>query len=242
MADAEFQTGRTGGAGNGGGNPAVPLYGFALGTVYGTILNFHSDLPFIEASRESKVYKAPPVAPVLYIKPPNTFCAHGGQVLVPADSPILEAAVTIGAVIGRDATALREDEALSHVLGFTLAIDVTVPHADVYRPPIAQRCRDGFLPIGPGIVERKFIARPDALSARLLVNGAPAQEFSAAMLLRPLATLLADVTEFLSLSAGDVLLLGVPLKGTEVRVGDRLTAEAAAIGQLQVEICAEAEP
>ena len=49
----------------------------ARGTVYGTLLNYRDALAAMGDSLSQPPYKAPPKAPILYIKPPNTVIAGG---------------------------------------------------------------------------------------------------------------------------------------------------------------------
>ena len=69
-------------------------------------------------------YGRPPAAPVLYIKPPNTFLPGGGEVVVPAGVEALEIGATLALVIGRTACRVSEAEAMEHLARFAVAIDV----------------------------------------------------------------------------------------------------------------------
>ena len=87
-------------------------------------------------------YQAPAKAPVLYIKPPNTWRPHRGVAPVPAEVDELEVNANLAVVMGRSIGRAGEAEAMDAVLGYTIAIDVCIPHASLYRPAIRQRCRD----------------------------------------------------------------------------------------------------
>lgn len=204
------------------------------GTVYGVVLNTHAELARLGDSLSAAPYKAPPKAPVLYIKPRNTRNRHGGLVTVPASTPMLEVNATLAVLIGRPATGVSPDVALDHVAGYTLAIDVCEPHDSYYRPAIRQRCRDGFLPVGPLVVPAATITDPDALDITVSVNGVPAACWSTAGLVRPLATLIADVTSFMTLKTGDLLLVGLDPNPAQAQAGDRVTAHIAGIGELTI--------
>ena len=117
---------------------------------------------------------------------------------------------------------------------FRSAIDVCEPHDSYYRPAIRQRCRDGFLPIGPRVVPAAAITDPDALEITVSVNGAPAARWSTADLVRPLASLIADITAFMTLTEGDLLLVGLDPNPARAGVGDRVTARIDGIGDLTV--------
>ena len=209
------------------------------GTVYGVALNVRSELEGLGEALSQPPYGKPPVAPVLYIKPPNTYLDDGGLVPVPDGVEALEVNATLAVVIGRTATRVPEAQALDFVEGYTVAIDVCIPHANLHRPAIRQRCRDGFLPIGPQLSPRDEVADPDALEVIVAVNGRQAIRWTTAELVRPVARLIAEITDFMTLNVGDVLLVGLPPNGPLAQVGDEVQAEIQAVGRLSCTLTAE---
>ena len=205
------------------------------GTVYGAILNVRQHIAALGGALELPPYGKPPRAPVLYIKPPNTYGADGAQVAVPPGVDALETNATLAVVIGRTASRVSEYRALDHVAGYAVAIDVCIPHTNLHRPAIRQRCRDGFLPMG----EVAPCADPDALTVVVRVNGKEASRFSTSDLIRPVARLIAEVTDFMTLFEGDVLLVGLPPDGPQAKVGDRVEAEIAGVGTVSCSLVAE---
>jgi 5-oxopent-3-ene-1,2,5-tricarboxylate decarboxylase/2-hydroxyhepta-2,4-diene-1,7-dioate isomerase len=201
-------------------------------SVIGTLLNFRGVLDLLQDQLSAAPYGAPPRAPVLYVKPRNTHAAAGAAIVVPDDVEVLELGATLGIVIGRTACRVSAKDALDHVAGYTVVNDLTVPHDSVYRPAIKARCRDGFCPIAPW-VGRDRIGDPDALTIRAYVNGELRQENNTRNLIRPVAQLLADVTEFMTLAAGDVLLVGVPEHSPTATAGDRICVEIVGVGRLE---------
>lgn len=207
-------------------------------TVVGALLNFRGAWAAMEPAMREAPHHRPPVHPVLYIKPANTWVGPGEAVRLPEDVPEVEVGATLGLVMGRAASRLSEAEALAHVAGYAIVDDVTVPHAAVLRPPMKQKCRDSFCPIGP-VVPAAAVANPDALGIRVYVNGQLRQQSDTGQLMRRTAKLVADVTEFMSLEAGDMLLVGVPEGAPRVRVGDRVAIEIDGLGRLEHDIVAE---
>jgi 5-oxopent-3-ene-1,2,5-tricarboxylate decarboxylase/2-hydroxyhepta-2,4-diene-1,7-dioate isomerase len=177
-------------------------------------------------------YNAPPRAPVLYIKPRNTLAASGDAVEIPTGMNELEVGPCLGLVIGRIACRVPEEGALHHVAGYLIVNDVSVPHDTFYRPSIRFKARDGFCPLGPAVVPRDAIVDPDALTLRTYIDGVLVQTSSTADLVRSAARLLADVTEFMTLSPGDVLALGVARPAPRVRAGQRVDIVADVLGTL----------
>jgi 5-oxopent-3-ene-1,2,5-tricarboxylate decarboxylase/2-hydroxyhepta-2,4-diene-1,7-dioate isomerase len=213
----------------------------ATRTVYGTLLNHRGALAALGEAVHQPPYQAPPRAPVLYIKPANTWIGSGAPIPVPAGIDELEMGAALAVVIGRTACRVGLSDALDHVAGYTIANDVSVPHAEFYRPSIRHKCRDGFLPIGPWVTARRLVADPDALELRVWVDGELRQRATTADLIRPIAQLLVDVTEFMTLAPGDVLLTGVPAGAPRARAGQQVAIEIDGLGRLENVLVPEAE-
>jgi 5-oxopent-3-ene-1,2,5-tricarboxylate decarboxylase/2-hydroxyhepta-2,4-diene-1,7-dioate isomerase len=210
----------------------TPPYGLS-GRVYGTLLNHRSAYAALEASMHQPPYRAPPKAPILFIKPRNTLALHGDAVIVPPDVEELEAAGSLGVVIGETACRVSAERARDFIAGFLIVNDVSVPHSEFYRPAVRLKCRDGFCPLGPRVVARSAISNPDALSVRIFVDGDLRSVASTSELIRPIAQLIADVTEFMTLSPGDVLAVGAAFPPPRVRAGQTLRVEVEEIGSLE---------
>jgi 5-oxopent-3-ene-1,2,5-tricarboxylate decarboxylase/2-hydroxyhepta-2,4-diene-1,7-dioate isomerase len=217
----------------------VPPYRLS-GNVYGVLLNQRGALAALGAAASQPPYKAPPMAPVLYIKPRNTLNGPGGAVAVPADAPELEVGATLGVVIGRTACRVAAAQALDYVAGYTIVDDVSVPHASFFRPSVRLKARDGFCCIGPEVVARTRIADPDALDIRVYVDGTLVQSGGTRELVRPVRQLIADVTDFMTLTPGDLLLVGVPPGAPRVRAGQSVAIEIDGVGRLENGFVAEA--
>ena len=210
------------------------------GTVYGTLLNHRDALSALGEQVHAAPYKAPPKAPVLYIKPRNTWGQPGAAVVVPVDAPELEMGATLGLVIGRTACRVSVADALSFVAGYVVMNDISVPHAAVYRPSMRFKCRDGFCPMGP-VVPASAKINPDALTITVAVDGTVVHRSSTAGLIRPVAQLLADVTEFMTLQPGDVLAVGVAAGAPRARAGQQVTIAIEGIGELAHTLVAQTD-
>lgn len=222
---------------HGGEQGSVPV-----GTVYGTLLNHRAALAALGDAVHQPPYKAPPKAPVLYIKPRNTHNRHGGDIVVPHGVAQLEVGAALGIVIGRTACRVNEGQALEFIAGYTVCNDVSVPHDSYYRPSLRFKCRDGFMPIGPAVVGTQQVAQPDALDITVSIDGEVLQRTSTAGMLRPVAALIAAVTHFMTLSPGDVLMLGVPAGAPRVRAGQHVSITIAGVGTLENQLIAEKAP
>ncbi|MFX3675187.1 MAG: fumarylacetoacetate hydrolase family protein [Paenisporosarcina sp.] len=211
------------------------------GTVYGTLLNYKGVLAALGDSVNESPYNGPPKAPILYIKPVNTVSGYGATIPLPPGIEKLEVGATLGIVIGKTATNVKADHAKEYIAGYTIVNDVTVPHQSIFRPAVLHRARDGFCPIGPWVIEKNAVKDPDNLSLRVYVNGKLVQENTTSNLIRSVSQLIEEVTDFMTLFVGDVLLVGVPENPPHVKAGDRIRIEIDQIGLLENVVVPESE-
>ncbi len=130
---------------------------------------------------------------------------------------------------------MRRREALDHVAGWTLVVDLFVPHDDVYRPNVRLRALDGSCLVGPAVAPRDALRDPDALTIDVQVGDAAPRQITTAGMRRNVATLIQDVSEFMTLHPGDVLMLGARHAMPRVAAGQRLRVHADGLGTLEAE-------
>ena len=205
------------------------------GTVYGTLLNFKTELAAMQPQMSQPPYKAPPHAPVLYVKPANTWSANGASITVPARVPDVEIGATIAMVVSGG---------LNSQIRYVLMNDFSIPHNSFFRPPVKFKCLDGFLGIGSQTIEADM---PEDFKLEVRVNGDLVQSLDFSQLVRPASQLLADVSEFMTLHDGDVLMLGCDCllngKRPVAKVGNVITISSPshpALGTLSNTLVAEA--
>ena len=200
------------------------------GTVYGTLMNFRGELDALADKMKEAPYKAPPQAPVLYVKPANTWTENGGSIALPAG--VKE--VAVGATVAMVMKSARE------IAGYVLMNDLTLPHDTFFRPPVKFNCLDGFLGIGDRIRARNEAGDPAVFKLEVRINGELKQTVRFSQMVRPADKLLADVSEFMTLGEGDMLMLGCDVGRPLARVGDRIEIKMPALGTLTNTIVAEA--
>ncbi|WP_338759361.1 fumarylacetoacetate hydrolase family protein [Massilia sp. METH4] len=203
--------------------------------VYGVVLNDTASLKAI-GNLDEAPYKGSPGAPVLYIKPAGTRVANGAAVRLPAGAESVEVGATVGLVMGRSGAGLAPDDALKSLAGLVLAADLSLPHGSYYRPAIREKCFDGALPVS----DIRPLCDLSSLELNIEIDGVPADRWSLASLVRDPAQLLADVSGFMTLRTGDVLLVGVRYAAPRARLGSRVRVVAGALGTLEFSIQGEA--
>ncbi|KFF46901.1 MULTISPECIES: fumarylacetoacetate hydrolase family protein [Pseudomonas] len=215
------------------------LHDVASGTLFGVALNYQGLLDQHLAAFEQAPYQKPPTKPVLFIKTPNTRNAHGGVVLQPAGER-LQPGPALGVVIGQRASRVSLDNAMAHVAGYVVVNEFSLPEDSYYRPAVKAKCRDGFCALGPQVIERDQVANPNELALKLFVNGELRQQNSTAHWVRDIPQLIAEISEFMTLHPGDVLITGTPEGRVDVQPGDRVEVEITGVGRLLNIVQAEA--
>ncbi|EPL15954.1 fumarylacetoacetate hydrolase family protein [Pseudomonas sp. CF161] len=215
------------------------LNDLAGGTLFGVALNYQGLLQEHLQSFTQPPYQKPPVKPVLFIKTPNTRNADGQPVVYPKGVERLQPGPALGVVIGTSASRVSLENAMQHVAGYTIVNEFSLPEDSYYRPAVKAKCRDGFCPLGPELVPADQVGDPHALSLKLFVNGELVQENSTANFVRSIPQLIVELSEFMTLHAGDVLITGTPEGRVDVQPGDRVEVDISGLGRLSTTIVAE---
>lgn len=194
------------------------------GTAYGVILNDRQELAARAEAFDAAPYKGQPRAPVLYIKPRGCFAYDGTPVTLPDGVARVTVAATIAVLFDGGAVPTRG----------CLALEVSEPHSDYYRPAIRERCRDSFLPLGA------IGPLPATPGARIVTrrNGAEVHAWTLDRLVRPIPQLIADVSAFMTLAEGDLLLVGLAGDAPYAEAGDVIDVSAEGFALLHVDVVA----
>jgi 5-oxopent-3-ene-1,2,5-tricarboxylate decarboxylase/2-hydroxyhepta-2,4-diene-1,7-dioate isomerase len=186
------------------------------GHIYGVVLNDRDELGRLAAAFTERPYSAPPDAPVVYMKPRSAI----GRCAIPHSADDLVCAATIALLFARDAACVSDAEALDCVGAVALAVDFSLPQSNYYRPAIAQANGDGFLVLGD------WTAPNDPGGITTSIDGSPAHEWRLDRLARGPARLIAEISSFMTLRAGDVLLVGLPGDAPRAKSAQRVRIEA----------------
>ncbi|MDH4874244.1 fumarylacetoacetate hydrolase family protein [Pseudomonas sp. BN515] len=211
----------------------------ATGTLFGVALNYRGLLESRLEEFQQPPYQKPPAKPVLFIKTPNTRNGHGQPVIYPQGVERLQPGPALGVVIGKSASRVSAADALAHVAGYVIVNEFSLPEESYYRPAVKAKCRDGFCPIGPELVPAADVQDPHALTLKLFVNGELRQENNTANLVRGIPRLIEEISEFMTLHEGDVLITGTPEGRVDVQPGDLVEVEITGLGRLANTVVAE---
>jgi len=207
--------------------PVEPRTSFALGLNY--------------ADHAAELAFKAPDKPLIFLKGPNTFLGHKGASRCPADVGQMHFECELVVVIGRQGRKIRPEQAYDHVAGYTVANDYALREylENYYRPNLRVKNRDLCTPLGPWLVDRDDVADPMALDLRSLVNGELVQSGNTRDMVFDIPTLIAYISDFMTLSPGDMILTGTPQGVRYLKPGDEVVTEIDGVGRLVNRIIGE---
>ena len=138
-------------------------------------------------------------------------------------------------VIGRGGSSIPASEAMSHILGYTIGLDITERgEGDRSR----RKSWDTFTPIGPWLTTADEVSDPGALMIHLEVDGAMRQHSSTADMIVDVPGIIAYASSVMRLEPGDVILTGAPAGVGEIHAGEVVEASIEGLGTLRVPVAA----
>lgn len=175
--------------------------------------------------------KPVPEEPVMFLKAPSAVIADGMPIERPEGYAKVEYEGELGVVIGKRARRVSREHALDHVQGYVCVNDVTVREL---QKKDGQWTRakgfDTFCPIGPRVVAG---LDPAQLRITTRVNGVVKQDSPTSDMIFDVPTLIAFVSEHMTLEVGDVISTGTPSGVGPLQPGDVVEIEITGIGVLR---------
>lgn len=142
----------------------------------------------------------------------------------------------LGVVIGKTAANVAQEDALSYVAGYAIALDMTV------RGPEDRSLRksvDSYAVLGPWLVTADAIANPQKLDIMLSVNGELRQHASTAEMIIGIAEQIAWASSYYTLHPGDIIMSGTCAGVGQVLPGDVMDCAIEDIGSMRVAVRAD---
>ncbi|USG67379.1 fumarylacetoacetate hydrolase family protein [Brevibacillus ruminantium] len=185
---------------------------------------------------------AHPTSPILFSKFSNALAGHGEAVPLPPASEQVDYEAELAIVIGKQASRVTREEALSVVYGYCNANDVSARDLQFATSQwlLGKTC-DKFCPIGPYLVSADEVGDPDNLRIRAFVNGEMRQNSSTSDMIFPCQEIISYISHHMTLYPGDVILTGTPEgvitgypveKRVWLKEGDEVTVEIEKLGRL----------
>jgi len=179
-----------------------------------------------------------PERPVLFMKPATAVIGDGGIIRIPAFSRECHYEVELALLIGREGKDIPAEEALVHVAGYGVALDMTLRDVqnELKKKGLPWEIAKGFDTSCPlsEFVAIEGAGDPQTLRLRLEVNGEVRQDGTTDHMINPVRQIVSHVSSIFTLEPGDVILTGTPSGVGPVRSGDRLHAELVGLAGLSV--------
>jgi 2-keto-4-pentenoate hydratase/2-oxohepta-3-ene-1,7-dioic acid hydratase in catechol pathway len=207
--------------------------------IFGIGLNYLDHVA--EAAEALQTSPDLPRQPVIFSKPPTTVVGDGDPVLHNgAITQQLDWEVELGVVIGTAARRVKREQALSHVFGYTVIVDMSARDCRRAGQWIYSKGQDSYAPMGPVIVTADEVADPQQLDLWLSVNGVEKQRSNTSHMLFKVDELIADISQGITLEPGDIIASGTPEGVGAGRTpqewlwpGDVIEASVAGIGTIR---------
>lgn len=181
-----------------------------------------------------------PEQPVIFLKPASALVGHGGKVALPRTSKEVHHELELVAAIGRGGKDIPVEEALNHVDGYALGLDMTARDLQAQAkqhggPWAVSKGFDTFAPIG-SLVRGHEIGDPQRLTIELRVNGELRQKAFTGDMIFSVAELVSYCSSVFTLLPGDLIYTGTPEGVGPVVDGDQLEATGARFPDLRLRV------
>ena len=173
-----------------------------------------------------------PDRPLLFLKTPNTFAGHEDTITLPPGKERVDHEAELAVVIGEQCRNVPVEEALDVVEGYTILNDIS--NRDDQRVEqnwIRGKAFDNSGPFGPVIATPDEV--PDDATIELRLNGETRQSSTIDQLIFTVPELVAEITAYMTLEAGDVIATGTTSGVSPLDDGDTVEIDIEGIGTLR---------
>lgn len=178
---------------------------------------------------------------MVFTKAPTTVIAHDQNILEHRElTEQLDYEGELAVVIGKKGKAIKRDEALDYVFGYTIINDVTARDLQAkHKQFFIGKSLDTTCPMGPWIVHKSAIGNPNNLDIKTTVNGEVRQDSNTENFIFPVEEVIAVLSQGMTLEPGDIIATGTPAgvgKGLKpprfLKAGDTVEITVEGIGTL----------
>ena len=166
-------------------------------------------LNYLDHKEESGFEK--PEQPLLFSKTPNTLTGPFDPIILPQSCTQIDWEVELAVIIGREGKRIAPQDALNYIAGFTVMNDVSGRQAQFSDSQwFRGKSFDSFAPMGPELVTADEIENMQNLKLTAHVNGEVMQNGSTADMIFDIASIIAFISEDITLMPGDIISTGTP--------------------------------
>jgi 2-keto-4-pentenoate hydratase/2-oxohepta-3-ene-1,7-dioic acid hydratase in catechol pathway len=162
-------------------------------------------------------------APLIWFKAPSSLLPDRGTIEIAFPEHKTDFETELAVVIGSRTKNVSADDALNHVFGYTIGLDITDRDLQKQEKQFG-RCKsfDSYTPIGPFVYADLDVRD---VSIKLRQNGELRQSARTSQMIHSVARIISFVSQSLTLFPGDVILTGTPAGVGPIQAGDELEAE-----------------
>ena len=226
------------------GAPSVPLSSVTLlspvanpGKLVAAPVNYQKHLD--EVKVDSALHANNPAHTItiqsagLFLKATSSLTGQGGGIAVCKPDRRTDHEVELAVVIGREGRNIPKGEALGHVAGYCIGLDVTIRGSEDRS---FRKSPDSYSVLGPWLVTADEIPDPGVLDLQLSVNGEQRQKSNTRYLILGVPELIELASSFYTLHPGDVIFTGTPEGVSPIQPGDEVNVSIAQIGSMRVRV------
>jgi 2-keto-4-pentenoate hydratase/2-oxohepta-3-ene-1,7-dioic acid hydratase in catechol pathway len=172
-----------------------------------------------------------PAIPIWFFKPTTGVIGPDAAIVLPAPSYEAKFESELAVIIGKEGKNVTVDDAKDYIFGYTIANDLadsTYFHSEGHWT--MGKSFDTFCPLGPHI---ETDLQLDQVRIKSYLNGQLAQDSSLALMITSIAQQIANVSSFMTIQPGDVILTGTPAGADMLHANDMIECEITGIGVLR---------
>jgi 2,4-didehydro-3-deoxy-L-rhamnonate hydrolase len=169
----------------------------------------------------------------LFLKAGSAMIGAGQAVVADWADRRIDHEIELALVIGKQGFRITEDQALSHVAGYMIGLDMTIRGTEDRS---LRKSLDTFAVFGPYVVTADEIVDPGHLDFELKVNQQTRQKANTAQLIWNVQKLIAYASQAYTLYPGDIIMTGTPEGVAPVLPGDSMHAWIECIGEMSVAV------
>lgn len=178
--------------------------------------------------------------PLLFLKPASSVIYDHGTIIIPKRSQCLHHEVELGIILGKKGRYIREENAMHHVLGYLVALDITARDIQSVSkkngwPWAIAKGFDSFAPLSDAVTKEK-VPDPQNLDLMLKINGTVKQNANTNQMIYSIERIISFISEIMTLEPGDLILTGTPEGVGEIKEGDVLEARLDSLCSLTVDV------
>lgn len=153
-----------------------------------------------------------PKEPILFFKSTTAIVGPNDDLVIPKNSIKTDWEVELAIVIGKKASYITAEEAEDYIAGYCLHNDYSEREFQLERNGQWAKGKgcDTFAPLGPFMATKDEIADVHNLRLWLSVNGKVMQDGNTANFIFNVPTMVAYLSQFMTLLPGDVISTGTP--------------------------------